>query len=107
MAFSKAEQFDVNDIKISELAKALSHPARIAILRTIAENKMCICGDIVDKLPLAQSTISQHLRELRKAELITGEIDGPRSCYSINWNMCIQFSDWFKKLFGDISKCCR
>ena len=107
MPFSKADQFDKNDLKLSEVAKALSHPARIAILRTIAENERCICGDIVGKLPLAQSTISQHLKDLKKAELIVGEVEGPKSCYCINWKMLNQFSSWFKDLFGDLNKCCR
>jgi ArsR family transcriptional regulator len=65
------------------MAKALGHPARIAILRTLA-GRACVCGEIVDVLPLAQSTVSQHLKVLKEAGWITGAIDGPRTCYALN-----------------------
>lgn len=84
MAHSKAEEFKTADQSVADLAKALSHPARIAILRTLASRQQCICGDLVDVLPLAQSTVSQHLKALREAGLIAGEIDGPRSCYCLD-----------------------
>ena len=71
------------DEAVAEIAKALAHPARIAILRTLAA-RPCICGEIVDVLPLAQSTVSQHLKVLRSAGLISGTIDGPRSCYQLD-----------------------
>lgn len=69
--------------RLAELAKALGHPARIAILRTLA-GRSCICGEIVDELPLAQSTVSQHLKVLKSAGWILGTLDGPRTCYSLN-----------------------
>ena len=69
---------------LAELAKALGHPARVRILRILAERNSCICGDIVGEIPLAQSTVSQHLKQLQEAGLIQGEIDGPRVCYCIN-----------------------
>jgi ArsR family transcriptional regulator len=65
------------------MAKALGHPARVAILRTLAQ-RACVCGQIVDVLPLAQSTVSQHLKILKEAGWITGVIDGPRTCYALN-----------------------
>lgn len=65
------------------LAKAIGHPARIKILRYLAHKNACICGDIVDELGLAQSTVSQHLKVLKDAGIIRGEIDGPRVCYCI------------------------
>lgn len=65
------------------MAKALGHPARIAILRILGE-RQCVCGEIVDELPLAQSTVSEHLRVLKEAGWITGAIDGPRVCYAIS-----------------------
>ena len=107
MAVKKVEPFDAKDTKLADLAKALSHPARIAILRTLANNKMCICGEIVEQLPLAQSTVSQHLKELKKVGLVKGEVEGPKSCYCINWEIITEFSDYFQKLFSELkSKCC-
>ena len=84
MGISKSDEFSVRDNRIAEIAKALSHPARIAILRLLIGKQSCVCGDIVDELPLSQSTVSQHLKELKSAGLIQGEIDGPRVCYCIN-----------------------
>ncbi len=66
------------------MAKAVGHPARVQILRMLARTETCICGEIVDELSLAQSTVSQHLRVLKDAGLIHGEIDGPRTCYCIS-----------------------
>jgi ArsR family transcriptional regulator len=71
------------DEELALLAKALGHPARVQILRLLVRRESCICGDIVDELPLAQSTVSQHLKVLKQAGLIRGEIDGPRVCYCI------------------------
>ncbi len=85
MAFSKNDQFDAACNELSAFAKALSHPARIQILKALALRQSCICGELVEALPLAQSTVSQHLKELKKAGLISGAIDGPCSCYCINW----------------------
>ena len=68
------------------ICKAFSHPARIRIVEHLKAVDRCICGEIVEKLPLAQSTVSQHLKELKKYGLISSEIDGPKSCYTINWN---------------------
>jgi ArsR family transcriptional regulator, arsenate/arsenite/antimonite-responsive transcriptional repressor len=71
------------DEELALLAKALGHPARVQILRLLVRREACICGDIVDELPLAQSTVSQHLKVLKEAGLIRGEVDGPRVCYCI------------------------
>jgi ArsR family transcriptional regulator len=71
------------DAELAELAKALGHPARVQILRLLVRRNACICGDIVEELPLAQSTVSQHLKVLKEVGLIRGEIDGPRVCYCI------------------------
>jgi DNA-binding transcriptional ArsR family regulator len=71
------------DEELSVLAKAVGHPARVQILRLLVRRETCICGDIVDELPLAQSTVSQHLKVLKEAGLIRGEIDGPRVCYCV------------------------
>jgi ArsR family transcriptional regulator, arsenate/arsenite/antimonite-responsive transcriptional repressor len=72
------------DAQLAVYAKALGHPARVAILRLLIRQEACICGEIVDQLPLAQSTVSQHLKVLKTANLIQGTIDGPRICYCIN-----------------------
>lgn len=71
------------DDELATLAKALGHPARVQIMRLLVRREACICGDIVDELPLAQSTVSQHLKVLKDARLIRGEIDGPRVCYCV------------------------
>lgn len=71
------------DEELAALAKALGHPARVQIMRLLARREACICGDIVDELSLAQSTVSQHLKVLKGAGLIRGEIDGPRVCYCV------------------------
>ena len=71
------------DDYLARMAKALGHPARVAILRTLATRE-CVCGEIVEVLPLAQSTVSEHLRILKEAGWITGAIDGPRTCYSLD-----------------------
>jgi ArsR family transcriptional regulator len=71
------------DEELAMLAKALGHPARVQIVRLLVRRNACICGDIVDELPLAQSTVSQHLKVLKEAGLIRGEIDGPRVGYCV------------------------
>jgi DNA-binding transcriptional ArsR family regulator len=71
------------DAELAALAKAIGHPARVQILRILIRKNACICGDIVEELPLAQSTVSQHLKVLREARLIRGDVDGPRVCYCI------------------------
>lgn len=73
-----------DDAELARLAAALGHPARVAIVRLLKDKGECICGDIVDVLPLAQSTVSQHLKVLKEAGWIMGETDGPRSCYCMN-----------------------
>jgi len=84
MGLTKTEAFTEADITLSTYAKALAHPARVAILRILLERSSCICGDIVDELPLSQSTVSQHLKELKEAGLIKGDIDGKKVCYCID-----------------------
>ncbi|MDP2316436.1 MAG: metalloregulator ArsR/SmtB family transcription factor [Pseudomonadota bacterium] len=71
------------DEELAALAKALGHPARVQIVRLLVRRTSCVCGDIVEELPLAQSTVSQHLKVLKEAGLIRGEVDGPRVCYCV------------------------
>lgn len=72
------------DRELAALAKAVGHPARVAILRKLAQEGKCVCGDIVDDLPFAQATVSQHLKVLKDAGLVQGEVDGPRVCYCVS-----------------------
>ena len=74
---------DEADEGLAALCKALGHPARVKIIRLLIRKDACVCGDIVDELPLAQSTVSQHLKVLKEAGLIRGDVDGPRVCYCI------------------------
>jgi DNA-binding transcriptional ArsR family regulator len=84
MGLSKTEEFTKNQNELAVIAKALGHPARIAIIQFLIKSKSCVCGDIVDELPLSQSTVSQHLSELKKAGLIKGDIEGPSVCYCVD-----------------------
>jgi ArsR family transcriptional regulator len=77
-----ADEGEAN-VLLAGLAKALGHPARVAILRMLIQHEGCIVGDIVDEMPLAQSTVSQHLKQLKSAGLVQGEVDGPRVCYCV------------------------
>ena len=81
---SRAGRVRPADVDLGRLAKALGHPARVAILKLLIARGECVCGAIVDELPLAQATVSQHLKVLKEAGLVQGEIDGPRVCYCIN-----------------------
>lgn len=70
--------------KLAQLAWAVAHPARVRIMRLLLSQNACVCGEIVDQLPLAQSTVSQHLKILKESGLVEGEIDGPKVCYCVN-----------------------
>lgn len=101
--YTKKDKFDYEEVALAALAKSLSHPARIAIIKLLLDKKKCMCGDIVNELPLSQSTVSQHLKELKDVGLVTGMADGPRVYYSIDeetWNKAkIFFDRLFKKLY--------
>lgn len=84
MGVNKNYKFSEEENELADICKALAHPARIAILKLLIQRNSCICGELVDELPLAQSTISQHLKELKKSGLIQGIIEGPAVCYCIN-----------------------
>jgi ArsR family transcriptional regulator len=104
MAQNKKEEFSEDLRTLAEFSKAISHPARIAILQTISEKKECICGEIVDVLPLAQSTVSQHLKDLKEIGLIQGEVEGNKSCYCINWNKLEELNQSFNLFYKKIIK---
>ncbi|MCI0706665.1 MAG: metalloregulator ArsR/SmtB family transcription factor [Ignavibacteriae bacterium] len=109
MPIVKTEEFSKADVKLAELAQALAHPARIAILRTLAnwcgpDGSQCVCGDIVEVIPLAQATVSQHLKKLKEVGLIDGTIDGPRSCYCINWETLSKAEAMFGNFIGNLQE---
>jgi ArsR family transcriptional regulator len=108
MAVTKPEAFDVDDVRLAAWAKALAHPARVAILRVLAARDTCICGEIVDELPLAQATVSQHLKALRGGGLIEGEVEGPRVCYCLDQEALRHVRQAFDELFEglDQASCC-
>jgi len=95
MNMNKSDKFDDNLQELALLAKAISHPARLAILQFLAETKTCISGDISDFLPLSRTTVSQHLKELKELGLIHGEIDGLK----VNYCLCKSSLDNFKTMF--------
>jgi DNA-binding transcriptional ArsR family regulator len=109
MGLAKTEEFTVRDNKIAKYAKALSHPARVAILKLLIQKQTCICGDIVDELPLSQSTVSQHLKELKAAGLIQGDIEGVKVCYCIDekeWNNAKMYLNEIFDLYKKSPRCC-
>lgn len=110
MGLSKTDDFTLRENRIARYARALAHPARVAILRILLRQQACICGDIVDVLPLSQSTVSQHLKELKEAGLIRGDVDGVRVCYCINEEAWKEAKEAFAALFGSYTghggKCC-
>ena len=106
MGLSKKDSFDPLQNRIADLAKALGHPARVAILQFLASQNACMCGDIVEELPLSQATVSQHLAELKRVGLIKGEIDGPKVCYCIDKKAWNEAKDLLSQFMVDVKKCC-
>ena len=105
MAKTRKEEFTKKEVELSDMAKALAHPARIRILNILFENNICMTRDIVDLLPLSQSTVSQHLVELKKVGLIIGEIEGPKTCYCLDNKMIKEANASLNKLFSKICNC--
>jgi len=99
MGATKAEEFSVKDNRLAKYAKALSHPARVAIIKLLIQKQACICGTIVEELPLSQSTVSQHLKELKEAGLIKGDIEGAKVCYCIDEKEWKRAEIYIKELF--------
>ena len=110
MGASKTEAYTNKELTLAKYAKALSHPARVAILNVLLKKQACICGDIVEELPLSQSTVSQHLKELKEAGLIKGDIDGVSVCYCIDekeWKKASNLINDFMEIFkGNKADCC-
>ncbi|TNE37089.1 ArsR family transcriptional regulator [bacterium] len=109
MISNKSEIFPTEQQQAAAYAKALSHPARIAILRYLAESNVCITGDITDAIPLGRTTVLQHLQVLKDSELIRGDIDGKRVCYCINSAQYDEMKQLFDEIFKSIkpvNNCC-
>lgn len=108
MGATKTEHFTDKQNQIATIAKALGHPARIAIIEYLVKVSECICGDIVNELPLAQPTISQHLKELKNAGLIKGNIEGNAICYCINEETFDILKSYFSNIISITKnqKCC-
>lgn len=110
MGASKTVLFTKEQNEIAMMAKAIAHPARIAILQYLVRKNACVCGDLVEELGLAQATTSQHLKELKTAGIIQGTIEGASVCYCINpvvWNQYrVLFSSFFKEVDLNGESCC-
>ncbi|MCP4188786.1 MAG: winged helix-turn-helix transcriptional regulator [Gammaproteobacteria bacterium] len=99
MGLTTAQLFDVSQNQIAGFAKALAHPARVAIIQELVKRNTCVCGELVGVLPLSQSTISQHLKELKQTGLLKGEVEGSRVCYCINQENWQSAKTIFAELF--------
>lgn len=110
MGATKTDHFTAEQNELAIIAKALGHPARIAIIEYLLKVDACICGDIVNELPLAQPTVSQHLKELKNAGLIKGSIDGNAICYCINESGIGKIKGFFQYITEHLDKkrkeCC-
>ena len=106
MGLSKKESFTAKQNRIADVAKALAHPARVAILEFLAGQNSCVCGDIVEELPLSQATVSQHLAELKRIGLIKGEIEGPRVCYCVDQKAWSEAKQLLSQFLTDVKNCC-
>lgn len=106
MGLAKKELFTPEQNRLANLTKALGHPARIAILQHLIQTCGCVCGDLVEVLPLSQSTISQHLKALKEAEIIHGNIEGTSVCYCINPKTWAEAKLMLGQFFVDGQSCC-
>ncbi len=108
MGLTKTDLFTKQQNELATMAKALAHPARIAILQHLVRKNECVCGDLVDEIGLAQATTSQHLKELKNAGIIQGSIEGVSVCYCIDPKVWKQYREFFNTFFKDISpaSCC-
>jgi len=109
MGLTKTEIFTDKQNRLAQLMKALAHPARIAIIQHLTRTQSCICGDLVDELGLAQATISQHLKELKRVGLIKGTVEGTSVCYCIDgkvWNQYRSAFDSFFVPYANRAGCC-
>jgi len=109
MGVTKTDNFTQNQNDLASIAKALGHPARIAILQHVAATKGCVCGDLVNEIGLAQATISQHLRELKNLDILQGTVEGTSVCYCINQERWSEIKSSLEAFFNfeiDCGDCC-
>ncbi|MEQ6119640.1 metalloregulator ArsR/SmtB family transcription factor [Reichenbachiella sp. MALMAid0571] len=108
MGSAKTEAFTQEENEVAKYAKALGHPARIAIIQYLIKKQSCICGDIVNELPLSQATVSQHLKELKTSGIIKGEIEGVKTCYCIDPEVWKKVQGKFNSIFDAFKpiNCC-
>ena len=111
MGATKTDLFTKEQNELATMAKAIGHPARVAILQQLIKTNACICGDLVDELGLAQPTISQHLKELKNAGIIQGTVEGTSVCYCINPKVWKQYRQFFNEFFVELKmnkkgECC-
>jgi DNA-binding transcriptional ArsR family regulator len=109
MGATKTDLFTKEQNELANMAKAIAHPARIAILQQLVSTRTCICGSLVEELGLAQPTISQHLKELKQAGIIVGTIEGTSVCYCINPKVWKQYQQFFTEFFVEMKpeeNCC-
>lgn len=106
MGASKTEHFSAEQNELASLFKAIAHPARVAIIEYLLKIDSCICGDIVNELPLAQPTVSQHLKELKNAGIIKGTIEGTAICYCINETTLKKMENYFSLINTKLKKKC-
>ena len=107
MGASKLESFSAEQNEMANLFKAMANPARVAIIQYLLKVDSCICGDIVNELPLAQPTISQHLKELKNANIIKGTIEGTAICYCLNPDTILKIENHFGTIRQTLkNKCC-
>lgn len=107
MGASKSEFFSEQQNELASLFKAISHPARVAIIEYLLKVDSCICGDIVNELPLAQPTVSQHLKELKNVGIIKGNIEGTAICYCLNPETMKKLENYFSGISSELkTKCC-
>lgn len=111
MGLTKTEFYTDQQNRLASLAKILAHPARIAILQYLVQQDTCVCGELVEEIGLAQPTISQHLKELKRVGIIQGTIEGTSVCYCINptiWNdISVELSSFFDLEKNDETPCCQ
>lgn len=110
MGATKTDLFTKEQNELAVMAKAIAHPARIAILQYLVRKNACVCGDLVEELGLAQATTSQHLKELKNAGIIQGAVEGVSVCYCINPKVWNQYNALFSNFFTEVdlsgAKCC-
>lgn len=106
MGLSKAILFSEEQNRLATLARVFAHPARIAIIEYLFKNRSCVVNTLLDELPLSQSTVSQHLKEMKNAGIIKGEVEGTSICYCLNSEAMLELSAKLNQLIGEIKNCC-